>query len=1045
MVFQKELINSFIINAGRTAIESGDRSISYSQLLQISNAITQYLLNKKLHKQTIVGIQISDRANLIAAMIGVINAGCVFVLIDNTLPANRLKGMLEDVNLSQVLTSNADSFTAFETKYFIEDILDQKGGEHETEFVYPEFVYPEYHANDSLYIYFTSGSTGRPKGIVGKNCSLLQFLQWQITEFGIDHTCRVSQLISPYFDAFLRDIFVPLLAGGAICIPPAEEDFLSPEKLGSWIDKQAISLIHCVPSLFRVINSGSLLPEKFTHLKYIMLSGERTVPSELINWYNTFNNRIQLVNFYGATETTMIRSFYRIKPEDARLVKIPIGKPIADTSLLICKENFKPCGVLIAGDLFIVSDYVTLGYLNAPELTREKFNTYRKGAVETIAFKTGDKARRLSDGQVELIGREDRMIKLRGIRIEPEEIENILIQSLLVKQAVVVGHSKETGEELLMAFVIRAKEIKPGVDFNGALHTYMKENLPAYMIPSQVVAVNEYPLLSNGKIDYRALLQVQPNNKIVAPQNKIEDQLLAIWKEILGDQPISTDNNFYQLGGTSLALIRLMAKIYSSFNIRIKLNEIFNNLTIQRLAAFIGKSVKDNAWVIPKAAAMPAYPLSSAQERMHYHYQLDKVGTAFNLPMVWELQEGADVKRIEEVITLLIERHESFRTEFIFEKDGFKQVIKDTVDFTFQQIIDEGDNIHKAISRFVKPFDLGKAPLIRAGIITFTAKGKRLLVVDMHHIICDGMSQIILMSDFFKLYNKEQLKPLSRQYKDFAIWESNFKSTGEYIFHREFWLKSFEKIPQPLQFPVTPVGQREIADGGGMATFTIEHGILSNIMKPLQTKEITPFSVLLSIYYLFLAQLTGQEDIVIGVVTSGREQAELEGVAGMFAKTLPIRYKMNPYVSFNEFAADLHRYFVQANSRQIYDLVDIVREINNNKATPIQSLFQTLFVFQNFEYPTFGAADGEFTHYPFEITTAKYPIMMVVTENADAFHFEMNYAMQYFNSATIETLIAHYKALVYGISQNAEAKIVDCIGANRLLLQVDNDNITFNF
>lgn len=1042
MTIQEKLIESFNINNMRTAIEYSGNRISYSELFFRSNKITRFLLKQRLDKETIVGVCLQDKTDLIAAIIGIINARCIFVLLDNTLPENRLAELIRDLNLQQIIISKDSSRVA--------SVLEKTISKHSIERILEEndvdaIQYPEFDPGDSLYIYFTSGSTGMPKGIVGKNSSLLQFAQWEIETFNVDSSTRFSQFISPYFDAFLRDVFVPLLAGGTVCIPPDDSDFFSPEKLVPWIDQSAISLIHCVPSLFRIFNSDSLTSSHFNGLKYVLLSGERIIPSELANWYELFGPRIQLVNLYGATETTMIRSFYMISSEDVKKARIPIGSPIHDTELLISNKDFKPCSTLVPGDLYIISDYVTKGYLNNPELTHQKFLKINEGkANEKIAFKTGDKARILADGKIDLLGREDRQVKLRGIRIELDEIESIIIRSKWVKNSIVIKHTEENGDESLLAFFIRDKTQVNGVQLENVISHYLWDHLPSYMIPSRLVEVSEFPLLSNGKVNYKELLNHSKTNVVVEPVNETETKLLAIWKEILGDKLISVEESFHSIGGNSISIMNLIGRIYKEFFVRISLSDLFTNLTIRKQAQFIKDCKKEEGFIISEAKKKTFYNVSSAQERVYYNYELNKERLSYNLPMAWEINGEIDKNKIQQVFNTLIERHESLRTAFSVEDGQVVQWVRDTLDLELEEMSADDEDIHHAIREFIKTFDLSIAPLFRYGLIHST-QGKKFLVVDFHHIICDGMSQMTLLSDFSSLYYGESLKPLNIQYKDYAEWEYNFKVSQDYITHREFWLDSFEgKIPK-LNLPITNPAKNDITDKGGNITFKVSKKILAPFLEYLHTEEITTFSGLFSIYFMFLSQLTGDEDIVIGVASSGRMQQELEGVVGMFVKTLPIRYRMDPEMVCKDVVLDLHKYFIQAHSKQIYDLSDIIVELNNNRSTPVRTLFDVEFVFLNFNENIKSIRNNEFSAYAFENTNSKSPLILYVSEMDDSFNFRMEYSQAYFYEADIESFIMQFKTIAEKVSQNLNSRIIQILGECDQSVVLTEEDITFNF
>lgn len=1033
MNFQSELTSRLKSNGKKIAIEKKGRNISYNELLSTADKVTSYLQEHGVEAQSRIGILLSDKIDMISTMIGIMNARCVFVPVDVSQPKERLKSMSDDLQLTHFISSGAHNevdtyFTGTKIGYStITDISEAKVN------------YPDYDGDDSLYIYFTSGSTGRPKGIIGRNKSLLQFVNWEISTFSIDNTSRFSQFISSYFDAFLRDVFVPLMAGGTICITPEDVDFLSTEKLIDWIDSENISMIHCVPSLFRVFNDGSLTTDHFQNLKDVLLSGEKIVPSELKNWYRIFGDRIKLVNLYGTTETTMIRSFYEIKPEDANQHKISIGSPIGDTELMIANKDFIKCNPLIPGDLYIISRYVTKGYLNDQSLTDKKFITLHEGTPEeTIAFRTGDKARIMADGKIDLLGREDRQVKLSGIRVELDEIETVLVQSGMVKQASVVIDAKEN--DALIAFVI-LNENKQETELEKEAGLKLGVKLPKYMIPSRIIAVSEFPLLSNGKINYKELLSFKTKVEMVPPANDIESRILDIWKSILGDKPISTEESFHSIGGNSLSIMKLIGLLYKEYKVRIALSDIFANLTIKSQAALIQNAKKDDVLEINRTEVREGYHLSASQERIYYNYEVNKNSTTYNIPVAWEITGEVNKVKIESAIKKVIERHESLRTSFRFVNDELLQVVNDEFDFTLEEQRYDGDDIEGAIKSAIQPFDLQKSPLFRATVVT-NSDARKLLVMDVHHIVCDGISQQQIYTDFMKAYQGNYMEALDIQFKDYAEWEHEFKSKQEYLAYREFWLKSFEgKIPK-LELPVTKRAT-DSTDKGGNYTFPIDRSKIEPIMDTLKQDEVTVFSGLFSVYFLYLSQLTGQDDIVVGTVSSGRLQQELDNVVGMFSKSLPIRRLIEPNISFIEFAKGLHKYLVEANSKQAYDLTNIVSEMNAIKPSHITDLFEVMFVFQNFEHSE--GKDG-FSYINFDNSNAKYPISLYASEGTDTYDFRFEYFGNYFTKADIEVVATQFESLVEKIAENPEAKVIDIIGGTgATTTSVEEDDIAFNF
>jgi mycobactin peptide synthetase MbtE len=802
----------------------------------------------------------------------------------------------------------------------------------------------------------------------------------------------------------------------------------------------------CVPSVFRIINEGATTGTSFLRLRHVMMSGEKINPAELQKWYAFFDDRIQLVNFYGATETTMIRSFYRIKPADANKPKIPVGAPIDDTRLLVLNGHGKICPPYVPGDLYIATPYMTKGYLEDVLLTSEKFVTLFAGtAGECTAFKTGDKARVVEDGKIDLLGREDRQLKIRGIRVEPDEIEHVMLQTLLFKNVLVFSQAAVSGDEqavkdndndaVLAAFVICNAGVSDG--WQAFTRKAMQESLPDYMIPAILVAVDEYPLLPNGKINYRELLAANKAQEIVKPANDTEEKVLQIWREVLGDKEISITLSFQEAGGNSLSIMRLIAKIYKIYNVRISLNDIFNHLTIQKQAGLIQQLKQDKSLQIEPAPVKDAYAASSAQERIYYQYRLNKSSTAFNMPMAWQIDEKADLSKLINAFTALVKRHECLRTCFVLKDNQLMQIINEeaAVEIKEMEMPAEG------VTQMIQPFDLANAPLIRCVILKREGDSS-ILFTDMHHIICDGMSQVNLFSDLLQLYSGDTLAPLSLQYKDYAEWEMKYRLTDEYIAQRGFWLQSFEG-----DLPRLPLSRPEASDTdmrGGTLQFRIDKKILSPLLNQWSQAGITRFSGFLATYFVFIAQYSGQDDIVVGINATGRMQDELEGVVGMFAKTLPVRFQINPHITINEFSGQVHQYLRMANTRQFYDYLDLVSDLNRNRTTPVGNLFDTMLVYQNFEHRDLSASAGILKDYTFIQPEAKYPFTLFINEAENGYLFRAEYQLACFNEFEMSMLMERLEQLLTTLGDNNNPSLIQCITAGTEA-EMEKEGMEFRF
>jgi len=568
------------------AIESGTTQLTYSDIGRRSDRVANYLLSKGIKKETFIGVMMDSKIGFIITMLGIIKARCVFVPMDSDHPDERIKSMMNKCDMTMMITDQVKYSQQFSivNNVVYKDIMD---GDSENS-VNTEDM--EYSPLDRIYVYFTSGTTGEPKAILGKNESVLQFIKWETEAFEINEKSRISQFTTIGFDAFLRDVFLPLLNGGTLCIPQDNDIILKEDKLKQWIEDERIELIHCVPSLFQLIQNQCDGYE-FESLKYILLSGERLRPTLLKPWFAKYNNRIKIVNLYGATETTMIRTMHVVTESDLGKERIPIGKPIKGSRVVILDEGMQPCKIGVVGELYIRTPYSTYGYFNDPTLTREKFipNPFNNNP-EDLIYKTGDLGQLLPDQTIDLLGRIDRKVKIRGNLIELEEVENILRPHSMLDEIVVIKKETPAGQGLLVAFVItNAGEIIAFDKVRKTLDEYAMEKMPSYMIPQDYIQLDQIPRKSNGKIDYTELEKEYEKavQESVPPSTELEVRIADVWERVLNHKIVSIKESFFKLGGSSLNMLKLVSEMHKEYDIRLSIGEFFNNNTIEMQAKLI--------------------------------------------------------------------------------------------------------------------------------------------------------------------------------------------------------------------------------------------------------------------------------------------------------------------------------------------------------------------------------------------------------------------------------------------------------------------------
>lgn len=581
-------------NTSKPAIECGSTSLSYGQLSRLVHAITTELENKNVAVGDQLGIFSEDRILIIAAAIAALRLRCVFVPFDTDLPTERTRRFCETANLKLLITDHS-SYRRFPDDLTI-DKIELAIGEmlHREQDFEPSFHATEAQSDDSVYVYFTSGTSGKPKGILGTNKGLLHFVQWEINELNLRDGVRVSQITSPGHDPFLRDVFTTLATVGTICIPPERNTVLSPFGFKRWLADSGIELLHITPTVFRhLCNSEALKENDFKSLKWVLLAGEKLYSRDLEKWYTCFGDRIQLINLYGPSETTLAKLFYRISMKDLDNPFVPIGQAMNGAEVILLNDQMQHCTYDEPGELYIHTPYRTQGYYNAPELTNQVFipNPISGGDSEdAIYYKTGDIVMRRADENIVFLDRADRQLKIRGKRAEPGEVETeILSFPGILQTAVLVSGEDSQEHPNLKAFYVAYEEVD-----HAQLTEHLKKHLPDYLIPRSLERLDSLPFNVNGKLDSDKLLNESASSNGVSSEQvtkKHEEgftgQLTTIWKEILEKDEIGIQDSFMMSGGDSLGIMQLIARIHTDFEFELTLWQIFDGLTIEKLEELI--------------------------------------------------------------------------------------------------------------------------------------------------------------------------------------------------------------------------------------------------------------------------------------------------------------------------------------------------------------------------------------------------------------------------------------------------------------------------
>lgn len=1064
----KRIIHTVFENAAATfsqniAVEEENASITYDALNKKANQIASILRELGLKKEQVVATLLPSGIPLITSLLGIFKAGGIYLPMGTTMSETRFSQVLTNgapnfmivsadqqeriLNLIEKLKLNIPyvlileeatvKLVSVESPSFKEETLDVNNYSSDNLTLINE-------SSDGNYIFYTSGSTGVPKAILGCHDSLSHFIHWEKKEFQLDETCRVSQLTATTFDASLRDIFVPLCTGGTLCVPSesVKSNFI---KLIEWLENSKVTLVHCVPSLLRTLTKT--LPEKntenlpFKHLKNILLAGEMLYNKDVIKWQDKVGTHVELVNLYGATESTMIKTFNRIgEVSNNRGAIIPVGRPISNTAIAILNDGGNLCGTGEIGKVYIKTPFLSKGYYKNPELTKKVF--VQNPLVEDkkdIIYYTGDLGRYLDTGEIEILGRKDNQVKVNGIRVELAEIEQAILAIEGIHETVVMPHvNNDSLTELVCYFTGEAEK-------SNQLGTLLQKYLNQGTIPSYFFHLEEMPLSINGKIDKKSL--PKPSSLIIDQstyepvQGPFEEKVEQIWKSLLGIEKIGRNQSFFNIGGNSLKAIQVISRIFKEYNVMILVRDIFDAPTIAKLALLIQNKTQEASYKeIPVLAKQEYYDLSSSQKRLWVLNEFGNIGHAYNVHQAFILKGSLNVSVFNQVLKNLISRHEILRTTFHLIGEEPKQKIHDAENYQFEPgFLDlsntEGQDEHlienhlKAASEI--HFNLEKGPLIHTRLIQ---QKEELFVFSftMHHIISDAWSVELLINEVFQLYSslvnnkKGSLAPLKIQYKEYAAWQNNlFDSNSSLHKSKEYWLAKLSNNLPVLNLPTDYPRPVTKTYNGAAAIKWIDKEISKKLETFSQETETSLFMVLLAITNALMHRYTGQKDIVIGTPVAGRNHNGLENQVGFYNNNLVLRNEIAAQQTFNNLLENIKRSTLDAFDHQMYPFDKLVEDLNIPRDTSRSPLFDVALVLQNahVEKKSNTLEGLTIESYGNRQNTSTMDIRMVFEEGPNGLYMMFEYNTDLFHKNTIDAMMGHFTRLIDIVVTNPNQEI----------------------
>ncbi|MFG2595291.1 amino acid adenylation domain-containing protein [Streptomyces sp. NPDC048462] len=979
------------------ALVCEDRELSYAGLNAAANRLARLLVSRGVGAADVVAVALPRSPELVVALLAVMKSGAAYLPLDADHPRDRTAYMLSDAGATTVLTVRdlAPHLPESDARHLLLDdpetaaaLAAQEPADPGTPVV----------LDQAAYVIYTSGSTGRPKGVIVTHDGVGSLIATATDRIGVTCDSRVVQFASAGFDVTVWDLIMSLCAGGRIIVVPAERRVAGPA-LTDYIAHHRATHMILPPSLVSALPPECELPEGA-----VLVVGTEAVPGELIaRW----SGRLQVVVAYGLTEATVNSTLWLAR--SGRPGPTPIGRPDPNTRTYVLDAALRPVPVGVEGELYVAGRGLARGYLGRSALTSERFVADPYGEPGTRMYRTGDRVRWGSDGNLEFLGRADGQIKIRGHRIEPGEIESAFMAAPGIAQAAVLVRDDHRGVKRLVAYLVGDGHDAAATEAAvTAARAQVAAALPDHMVPTAVVVLDgALPLTPNGKLDTRAL--PEPRWTAVSgtdePTGPAETTLAALFAELLDLPAVGVRSSFFELGGDSIVAIQLVNRAREA-GLTITPREVFRLRTVAALARAAGtKTAPQTPATVLDEDALPVSPL---QEGFFFHAALDE-GTA-DLYLVQELLELdglVDPDRLRAALQLLLDRHPLLRASFRQLPGGeVVQRLTDHVTLPWQ----EADTAETALDDVLRadrarPFDLARPPLLRATLVRDGHRHRLLLT--LHHIVADGWSVSVLLRELTAAYRGDQL-PAPADPRPYLAWLADRDRDTA----REAWRHALRALDGPtrLAAPAAADGERAPARPEQVDTRLPEE-LTAALTAYARTHGLTLSTVMHGVWALLLGALTGSDDLVFGTTVSGRttEVAGLDLAVGLFINTVPARVVLRPEESLTELLRRVQDEHTALLDHQHLGLADIQRIAGGGE------LFDTLVVFENHPAPQTPADHGTeaLRITGNDVTDAvHYPLALVVEPGDGALLLRFKHDAARFDQVTVAVLANRFTALL---------------------------------
>ncbi|MFC7519028.1 amino acid adenylation domain-containing protein, partial [Herbaspirillum sp. GCM10030257] len=884
-----------------TALMHDGNALSYGELNERANRLARHLRKLGVAPDTRIGICADRSPETLVGMLAILKAGAAYVPLDAAYPAARLARILDDCEpLALLAAGSAGELIA--ALNVGAQCIDLAGDAHRWADEEADNLPPLAAPHHLAYVIYTSGSTGEPKGVMVEHRSVASQVQALARRYRISKSDQVLQFASISFDASVEEIFCTLLSGATLVL-----------RSDAWLASAQVFWQLCAANRISVAD----LPTRFWQqlasdtaavippcMRAVIIGGEAVERSALRQWFLRDGQRPVLFNTYGPTETTVVVTVDEIV--DGKGSHRSIGRPIANTRIYLLDEQGAPVPPGVPGEIYIGGPGLARGYLNRSELSAQRFVPDPcLDDPDARLYRTGDIGRFAVDGSLEFLGRRDSQVKIRGFRVEPEEVQAVLAQHPGVAAAAVCVFEDANAGKRLVAFFTGNSDVA-GPD---ALRAFLASRLPEYMVPAAYVALDSLPLTPSGKLDVRALPVPGESAYAIrvyeAPVGAVETAVAQVWSEVLKQEQVGRQDDFFMLGGHSLLGVTMCARLQQMLGVDVGIADLFNYPVLKVFAQAVGRA--EHTTLPPVIAVERNGPLalSFSQQRLWLLAQMGEADLTLHMPAGLRLKGRLDLRALQRALDRLIDRHEVLRTTFDLADGVPMQHIGDAgLGFALQeQDLSDRNDAHAELQHLVVDeastrFDLQAGPLARGRLIRMGPE-EHVLLITMHHIVSDAWSLEVLVRELGILYRafthdrEDPLAPLAVQYADYAAWQRCGLAGDAMAIQAEYWQRTLAGAPARIELPCDYPRPALMDPRGGMAGLNLDAGLVGELKAFSQRNGTTLFVTLLAAWAVVLGRLSGQQELVIGTPVANRSRVELEPLIGFFLNNLALRVDLS--------------------------------------------------------------------------------------------------------------------------------------------------------